>query len=321
MDFVRFIIRRVLFGIVVLWLVTLGTFFLFFVIPSNPAVTLAGKGGTPQKVAQIKQRLGLDQPVIVQYWHYLDRLLHGDLGTSFFTGAPVNGTIKSDLPPTLSLIIGGAVLWLIAGIGVGVLSATRARSLLDRSATLFVLIGISMPTFVVGLVLLFVVYFQLAKHGIQAFAPTYVPFTQSPAAWFDAHDPPLDHPGPRLRRPPTAGSPAGRCSTRSARTTSAPRARRACGTAGDLPAWAACRRSRPVVTQLGVDIGTLIGGAVVTESVFDLRRCRPGVCCGRSLRRRVRHPGDRHITAVAVVLANIVVDIAYSLLDPRVRLT
>ena len=100
MDFVRFIIRRILFGIVVLWLVTLGTFFLFFVIPSDPAVTLAGKGGTPQRVAQIKQRLGLDQPVIVQYWHYLDRLLHGDLGTSFFTGTPVNQTIKADLPPT-----------------------------------------------------------------------------------------------------------------------------------------------------------------------------------------------------------------------------
>src|SRR5260370_19963101 len=80
---------------------------------------------------------------------------------------------------------GGAGLWLIGGIGVGVLSATRARSLLDRSATLFVLIGISMPTFVVGLGLLFVVYFQLAKHGIQNFAPMYVPFTQSPAQWFE----------------------------------------------------------------------------------------------------------------------------------------
>src|SRR6266567_6371173 len=184
MDFLRFIVRRILFGIVVLWLVTLGTFFLFFVIPNNPAVVIAGKGGTPQRVAQIKARLGLDQPVIVQYWHYMVRLLHGDLGTSFYTGQSVNTTIKQDLPPTLSLIIGGAVLWLIGGIGVGVLSATRARSLLDRSATLFVLIGISMPTFVVGLVLLFVVYFQLAKRGIQAFAPMYVPFTQSPAAWF-----------------------------------------------------------------------------------------------------------------------------------------
>src|ERR1700746_1830738 len=127
MDFVRFIVRRILFGIVVLWLVTLGTFLLFFVIPSDPAVTIAGKGGTPQRVAQIKQRLGFDQPVIVQYWHYLDRLLHGDRGTSFFPGVPVNQTIKSDLPPPLSLILGGAILWLIGGISVGVLSATRAR--------------------------------------------------------------------------------------------------------------------------------------------------------------------------------------------------
>src|SRR3984893_4687553 len=115
MDFVRFIVRRILFGIVVLWLVTLGTFFLFFVLPSDRAVTLAGKGGTPQRVAQIKQRLGLDQPVIVQYWHYLDRLLHGDLGTSFFTGASVHSTIKAVLTPTLPLPLRDPALRRAAG--------------------------------------------------------------------------------------------------------------------------------------------------------------------------------------------------------------
>ena len=320
MDFVRFIIRRILFGIVVLWLVTLGTFFLFFVIPSDPAVTLAGKGGTPQRVAQIKQRLGLDQPVIVQYWHYLDRLLHGDLGTSFFTGAPVNATIKADLPPTLSLIIGGAVLWLIAGIGVGVLSATRARSLLDRSATVFVLIGISMPTFVVGLVLLFVVYFQLAKHGIQAFAPMYVPFTQSPGAWF-TH---MILPWITLALVSAATySRLTRGSLLDALGEDYIRTARAKGLTERRVIYRHGLRAAltPVVTQLGVDVGTLIGGAVVTESVFNLG----GV--GQALLRAFDF-GDVYvilgiviITAVAVVVANIVVDIAYSLLDPRVRLT
>ena len=320
MDFVRFIVRRILFGIVVLWLVTLGTFFLFFVIPSNPAVTLAGKGGTPQKVAQIKQRLGLDQPVIVQYWHYLDRLLHGDLGTSFFTGAPVNGTIKADLPPTLSLIIGGAVLWLIVGIGVGVLSATRARSLLDRSATVFVLIGISMPTFVVGLVLLFVVYFQLAKHGIQAFAPMYVPLTQNPAQWF-TH---MILPWITLALVSAATySRLTRGSLLDALGEDYIRTARAKGLTERRVIYRHGLRAAltPVVTQLGVDVGTLIGGAVVTESVFDLG----GV--GQALLRAFDF-GDVYVilgivivTAAAVVVANIVVDIAYSFLDPRVRLT
>src|SRR6516164_36064 len=319
MDFVRFIARRILFGIVVLWLVTLGTFFLFFVIPADPAVTLAEKAGTPQRVAQIKQRLGLDQPVIVQYWHYLDRLLHGDLGTSFFTGASVNSTIKADLPPTLSLIVGGAVLWLIGGIGVGVLSATRARSFLDRAATVFVLIGISMPTFVVGLVLLFVVYFQLAKHGIQAFAPMYVPFTQSPAQWFTHMILPwitLALVSAATYSRLTRGSlldTLGEDYIRTARAKGL-RERRVIYRHGLRAALT------PVVTQLGVDVGTLIGGAVVTESVFDLG----GV--GQALLRAIDF-GDVYVilgivivTALAVVVANIVVDIAYSVLDPRVRL-
>ncbi len=320
MDFLRFLTRRVIFGVVVLWLVTLGTFLLFFVIPNNPAAVLAGKAGTPQRVAQIKARLGLDQPVIVQYWHYMDRLLHGDLGTSFFTGDSVNSTIKADLPPTMSLILGGAVLWLIAGIGVGVLSATRARSLLDRAATLFVLIGISMPTFVVGLLLLFVVYFQLAKHGITNFAPIYVPITENPAQWFEHMILPwitLATVQAATYSRLTRGSLLDTLSNDYIRTARAKglRERRVIYRHGLRAALT------PVVTQLGVDIGTLIGGAVVTESVFDLG----GV--GQALLRAFQF-GDVYVilgvvivTAAAVVAANLVVDVAYSFLDPRVRLT
>ncbi len=317
MDFLRFIVRRILFGIVVLWLVTLGTFFLFFVIPNNPAVVIAGKGGTPQRVAQIKARLGLDQPVIVQYWHYMVRLLHGDLGTSFYTGQSVNTTIKQDLPPTLSLIIGGAVLWLIVGIGVGVLSATRARSLLDRAATLFVLVGISMPTFVVGLLLLLVVYSRL---GFTVLAPGYVPFTQSPVQW-------LEHmilPWITLATVSAATySRLTRGSLLDALGDDYIRTARAEGLTERRVVYRHGLRAAltPVVTQLGVDIGTLIGGAVVTESVFGLG----GV--GQALLQAFNN-GDVYpilgiviCTAVAVVVANIVVDIAYSFLDPRVRLT
>ena len=184
MNFLRFLIRRVVFGAVVLWLISVATFALFFIAPPDVARTLAGKGATPQQVIGIKHRLGLDQPLVVQYWHYLDGLLHGNLGFSYYSGAPVSSMLKADLPATLSLVIGGAILWLIAGIGFGVLSATRARSLLDRLTTTGVLIGYSMPTFVLGGLLLFVVFFQLSKVHILWFQPGYYPITQSPAIWF-----------------------------------------------------------------------------------------------------------------------------------------
>jgi peptide/nickel transport system permease protein len=203
---------------------------------------------------------------------------------------------------------------------VGVLSATRARSLLDRSATVFVLIGISMPTFVVGLVLLFVVYFQLAKHGIQTFAPMYVPFTQSPAQWFEHMILPwctLALVSAATYSRLTRGSlldTLGEDYIRTARAKGLTE-RRVIYRHGLRAALA------PVVTQLGVDVGTLIGGAVVTESVFNLG----GV--GQALLRAFDF-GDVYVilgivivTAMAVVVANILVDIAYSVLDPRVRLT
>ena len=183
MDFLRFLTRRIIYGLIVLWLITVATFALFFIAPPDVARTLAGKGATPQQVAGIRHRLGLDQPLLVQYWHYLDNLLHGNLGTSFYSGAPVSSMIKNDLPPTISLVIGGTILWLIAGIGFGVLSATRARSLVDRLTTTGVLIGYSMPTFVLGGLLLFVVFYQLSKVGITWFQPGYYPFTQSPITW------------------------------------------------------------------------------------------------------------------------------------------
>src|SRR5215470_19097953 len=120
MDFLRFLTRRVIYGAVVLWLISVATFTLFFIAPPDVARTLAGKGATPQQVLGIKHRLGLDQPLLVQYWHYLDNLLHGNLGTSFYSGTPVSSLLKADLPATLSLVIGGAILWVIAGIGFGV---------------------------------------------------------------------------------------------------------------------------------------------------------------------------------------------------------
>ena len=124
-----FAVQRTLSGLVVLWVVTLGTFLLFFTRPAiSVARSMAGKEPTAAQLRQITRQLGLDQPIPVQYWHFLGRLVHGNLGYSYVTGEPVTTILAQDLPRTASLVAGGVVLWLAGGISVGVLSATRART-------------------------------------------------------------------------------------------------------------------------------------------------------------------------------------------------
>ena len=115
---------------------------------------MAGKAPTAAVLHQITRQLGLDQPLAVQYWHFLDRLLHGNLGYSYATGEPVNTILAQDLPRTASVVVGGVVLWLVIGLGVGILSAARPRSVFDRVSTFGVLVGLSLPTFVLGQLLL-----------------------------------------------------------------------------------------------------------------------------------------------------------------------
>src|ERR1700735_4071054 len=148
MALLGFMIRRILSGIVVVWLVSSGAFFLFFARPVDTvARQLAGRAATPQVIEEVIRNLGLNQPIMVQYWHFIDGLLHGDLGFSYFSQESVDTILKQDLPPTISLVIGGLVLWLVVGLSVGILSATRPRSVFDRASSVGVLIGLSMPVF------------------------------------------------------------------------------------------------------------------------------------------------------------------------------
>ena len=195
MGMVRFLIRRIMAGIIVLWAVATLTFFLFFIAVPEGVVArnLAGRAATPQVIAQVERNLGLNQPKLVQYWHYLDHLLHGNLGYSYYSQEPVTTILKQALPATLSVVIGGTLLWLIAGLGTGILSATRARSLFDRIATVGVLAGVSAPVFVVGELLIVGVYLQLNNHGIGFIQTGYTPITQSFTRLAGLHDPALDH--------------------------------------------------------------------------------------------------------------------------------
>jgi peptide/nickel transport system permease protein len=318
-GFTSFLARRTLLGIAVMWVVTTATFLLFFVAPQDPARLIAGKGATAAEIAEITRRLGLDQPVPVQYWRYLDRLLHFDLGTSYLNGSPVSTILKRDLPPTLSLLVGGAALWLIVGISAGVLSAIRARSLIDRISSVGVLIGLTFPTFVVGLLLLFVIYLPLNKHGFRWIQTGYEAPTQSVAGWA----------GHMILPWITIAAVSAATYTRLIRGSLLDvlgedyiRTARA---KGITERRVLCRHAvraalTPVVSQLGIDLGALAGGAVVTEAVFGL-----GGIGQQALTSTLE--GDAPVVlgitlmgTLFVVVMNIIVDVLYPVLDPRVKL-
>jgi peptide/nickel transport system permease protein len=319
MAFFTFLVRRLLLGALVMWLVTVATFLLFFVAPQDPARIIAGRNPSPQTIALITHRLGLDQPILVQYWHYLDKLLHGNLGTSYYTGVSVNTILKQDLPPTLSLLVGGAIIWFVVGIAAGILSATKARTLIDRFCTTGVLLGITFPTFVLGLLLIAYVYSKLNQAGFHWIQIGYEGPSTSIIGWM----------GHMILPWITIAAVSAATYTRLIRGSLLDtlgedyiRTARAKGLSPRRVLYRHGVRSglTPVVSQLGVDVGTLAGGAVVTETVFGLG----GI--GQQSYLSIQQ-GDGPVVlgivllaALFVVVANIAVDILYSVLDPRVKL-
>ncbi len=316
----RFLARRILFGALILWIISVVVFVLFFVAPGDPARLIAGRLATPETMALVRHRLGLDEPILVQYARFVGRLLHGDLGYSFYSSSPVNSLLFDRLPVSASLALGGAVIWLVMGVTIGVASATHPRSAIDRGATVFVLTGLSMPTFLLGLILLFVLFFRLHLIGIDWFpGGGYVPFTENPATWAQHMILPwltLALVNAAVYSRLTRGSlldTLGEDYIRTARSKGL-RERRVVYRHGLRSALT------PIVTQAGIDIGTLLGGVIVTETVFGL----PGL--GQLAVQSVTNQDRPVIIGVVmlasafIVVANIIVDFMYAVLDPRVRL-
>ena len=316
----RFLARRILFGVVVMWVVATVVFLLYYVSPHDPARLIAGKNATAQTLADIRLRLGLNKPLIDQYGSYLGRLLHGNLGYSYFNSEPVSTIVGQDLPVTASLAVGGAVLWLIIGVLAGVLASTRPRSAADRTVTGLALFFYSMPTFLLGELLLLVLFFRLTLLGVHFFPGSgYVGITQSVGQWAQH----LILPWFTL-----------------ALVTGAVYARLTRGSMLDVMGEDYVRTARakglserrvvyrhglraaitPVTTQFGIDLGTLLGGVIITETVYGL----PGL--GQQIYNSISRQDLPVIIALVllasafVVVANIIVDAVYALLDPRVRL-
>jgi peptide/nickel transport system permease protein len=321
MAIAGYIVRRLLTGAIVVWLVATIAFFLFFARPVDTvARQLAGRGATPQVINEVTANLGLNQPIMTQYWHFLTNLVQGNLGYSYFSQESVDTMLRQDLPATVSLVIGAMILWLIVGLTVGIISATRARSFFDRFSNVAVLIGLSMPVFVVGQLLILIVFQPLNTHGFTWIDTGYSGITSGVGSFI----------GHMLLPWITLAAVQAAVYTRLSRGQLLDtlgedyiRTARAKGLSERRVIFRHAVRAAltPVVSQLGVDVGQLLGGVVVVEQVFGLG----GV--GQVSVQAVFQDnlpviiGFVIIAAIFVVVANILVDLVYAALDPRVRIT
>ncbi len=317
-----FIVRRVLWGIVTLVAVIFVTFLLFRVFPgANPVVLIAGRGATPEREALIRHELGLNHSWIVQFWLYLKGLvLHGNLGYSFFTSRTVLSEISEALPATLSLTVGAAILWFVLGVPVGIISAIKRGTILDRAAMTASLTFVSMPVFWFALILIYLVAKSL---GIVSFLPgpgSYVGLTSNPVKWFES----LILPWLVLALTQAAVySRLLRGNLLDAMGEDYIRTARAKGLPERTVIWKHGVRSAitPVLTVFGIDLGALLGGAVITESIFSIH----GVgLLNITAINNSDFPVIQGTTVLAagfVVVANIIVDILYAYVDPRVRVS
>jgi peptide/nickel transport system permease protein len=313
-------VRRILLGLLVLWVITTLVFVMFFVAPHNVARLLAGRQATPQTVALVKHRLGLDQPVLTQYGTYLRNLVHGNLGYSYYNSTAVRTLIWQRIPVTASLAIGAAIIWLIIGVSSGVLAAVRPRSLTDRVVTATALFFYSMPAFLLGVVFLYFLFFRLHLAGITFFpASGYVPLTSDPLGWAQH----LLLPWFTIALVTAATySRLTRSSMLDVLGEDYIRTARAKGLRERRVVYRHGLRSAitPVVTQFGIDLGTLLGGVIIVENIFGL----PGV--GQLAVQSVTTQdlpviiGSVILAAACIVVASILVDLSYALLDARVRI-
>ncbi|HEY7604309.1 MAG TPA: ABC transporter permease [Gaiellaceae bacterium] len=325
----RYLIRRLLWAVLLFFAVTVVSYILFFVIPADPARQFAGKGATPATIAKAKHYLHLDEPIYQQYGRFVWRLIyHHDLGHSYYNRESVNHIITDAAPVTASLVLGGAFFWMLIAIPIGVLSALRPRSLLDRGAMTFVLIGISAHPVWIGLIFAWFFGFYLHQHG----SPIYAPISN----YADFFNPPPGQPGGpvqwayhlilpwltfmilfaalyvRMIRANVMET-LNEDYVRTARAKGAPESQ-------VLRSHVLRNAMLPVVTMLGMDIGLALGGAIFTESVYGL----PGL--GRTAVQALQNYDTPTIMGVIVfativiIVFNLVVDLLYAAIDPRIRL-
>jgi peptide/nickel transport system permease protein len=306
--------RRLFSAVPVLLIVSLITFAMIHLIPGDPAAAIAGMSATPEQIANVRRDLGLDQPLLSQLLHWYGNLARGDLGRSLLLGIPVLTATLQRLPVTLALSAYALVLTLLLGLFSGIVAALKQNTWIDQAAMIFAMLGISLPNFYLGLlmIILFGVDLRWLPPG------GYIPLSRDPIGWLATSTMPAISLALLL-----AGLLA-----RITRSTMLEVLRQdyiRTANAKGLPRrqvvfkHALANALIPITTVLGIIISLLISGAVVTETLFSL----PGI--GQLLTQAVLsrdYPmvqGGLLVTTALLVLINIGVDTCYALLDPRVR--
>jgi len=319
----RYFVRRILWAAVLFVAVTLVTFMIFFVVPQDPARQVCGQRATATCIERARHFLGLDKPVIVQYAGFLDRLVvHRSLGRSFTTRQDVTHRVLDAAPVTASLVFGGAVLWLMISIPIGVLSALRPRSLLDRLTMVGVLIGISAHPVWIGLLGAYFIGFKLHLVPITGYCDFFSPNGDcgGPAQWayhlllpWACFSVLFAATYVRMIRAYTMET-LGEDFVRTARAKGGSEAH-------VLRSHVLRNALLPIVTILGMDLGLALAGAFFTETVFGL----PGL--GKLSLGAIDNfdlptmQGVVVFATLCIIVFNLAVDTLYAWVDPRIRLT
>src|SRR5438093_399100 len=319
----RYVIRRLLWAVVLFFAVTIVTYIIFFIVPQDPAFELCGKSCAPDDIKRVKHYWHLDKPVPVQYYYWVKRLVvHQSLGRSFANRQDVRTIVVKAAPVTASLVLGGAILWMLVAVPLGILSALRPRSMLDRTSMTFVLIGISAHPVWIGLLFAYFFGFKLGLFPITGYCDVFYPPPGScggPVQW-----------AYHLVLPwATFALLFAALYTRMIRANVIEtmhedyvRTARAKGAPEHVVMRSHILRNAmlPVVTMLGMDIGIALGGAIFTESVYSL----PGL--GRTVAGSIENfdlptlQGIVVLSTMAIIVFNLLVDLLYAVLDPRLRL-
>ncbi|MET7698505.1 MULTISPECIES: ABC transporter permease [unclassified Streptomyces] len=323
----RFLLRRTFGAMLILLLISAFTFFMYYAIPQDPATLACGKNCTPDALAIIHRNLGLDQPVPVQYWKFLVGIFAGRdfavghcpapcFGVSFRDQQMVWSTIMDRFPLTLSLTVGGLIVFLVVGLGTGLIAARFRGTWLDKTFSSISLVLSSMQIYFLGPVVLGIFVYSTGLLD----KPKYVPLTENPAQWFAG----LLIPWLVMSVIFTANY------TRMARSAMIEqlqeehvRAARAKGMTGRYVFFRYAWRGSliPIATILGMDLSALLGGAVVTEYTFGLAgigRLAVESVVGKDLPKLM---GVMLFSAAFILLLNVIVDALYAVIDPRVRLS
>ena len=308
------IVRRIVATIPVMAIVALFVFSLLYIAPGDPAVVIAGDQASPEDIEKIRIGLGLDRPFLVRFGEWSWSILQADLGTSMFTGLPVTKLIAQRLEPTLSLMVVTLILAVTIAVPMGVIAAWKAGTWIDRALMAFAVFGFSVPVFVVGYLLAYVFALQLDWFPVQG----YTPIARGFWPWLENLVLPAVALGcvyialiARITRASMLEV-LQQDYIRTARS-------KGMGQGGILFVHALKNAAVPIVTVIGIGVALLIGGAVVTESVFAI----PGL--GRlTIDAIVRRDypliqGIVLLFSFVYVLVNLVVDVLYTLLDPRIR--